>query len=100
LAEWSRALRRDPELPEAFLGRARAYFLLGEWDLGLADLEQAAAWGHGDPRIEAAVTLSYLQGLPMRPERFSRLLIHLRRAAADCWRALDGRFHLAGPDLE
>src|SRR5262249_27891864 len=95
LEEWSLALRRDPELPEAFLGRARTYFLLREWDLGLADLEQAAAWAHGDPRIEAAVTLSYLQCLPLRPKRFSRLLVHFQRAAADCLRSLDGRYHLA-----
>ena len=64
LDEWSLALRRDPELPEAFLGRARTYFLLREWDLGLADLEQAAAWAHADARIEAAVALSYLECLP------------------------------------
>ncbi len=95
LAEWSWALRRDPGLPEGYLGRAGTYFLLGDWDLGLADLEQAAAWGHGDPRIEASVTLSYLECLPMRPERFPRFLAHLRRAAADLWRSLDARRHLA-----
>ena len=38
--EWSLALRRDPELPEAYLGRARAHLSLSRWDLALADLEQ------------------------------------------------------------
>ncbi len=99
LAEWSWALRRDPELPEAYLGRARTHFLVREWDLGLADLEQASAWGHGDPGIEATVTLSYLKCLPMRPERLPRLLVHLRRAAAAYWYALDGQYRLtAGAD--
>ncbi len=93
--EWSLALRRDPELPEAFLGRARTYLVLRDWDLGLADLEQAAAWAHADPRIEAAVVAAYLQCLPERPDRFPRLLIHLRRAANGFWHTLDGRENLA-----
>jgi tetratricopeptide (TPR) repeat protein len=95
LAECSWALRRDPELPEAYLGRARIYLLLGQWDLGLGDLEQAAAWGHGDPRIEAAVAISYLQCLPMRPKRLPRLIVHFHRAVADFWRSLDGSDRLA-----
>jgi tetratricopeptide (TPR) repeat protein len=99
LAEWSWALRRDPGLPEAFLGRARTYFRLRQWDLGLADLEQAAAWGHGDPGIEAAVALSYLGCLPMRLDRFPRLFVHLRRATIDLWRSIDGRDHVAA-DLD
>jgi tetratricopeptide (TPR) repeat protein len=95
VTEWSLALRRDPELPEAYLGRARSYFLLHDWDQGLADLEQAAAWAHGDPRIEAAVAASYLQCLPRRRDRLPRFLVHLRRAADDFWHSLDGRFQLA-----
>ena len=89
LDEWSLALRRDPELPEAFLGRARTYLVLRDWDLGLADLEQAAAWAHADPRIEAAVVAAYLQCLPERPDRFRRLVLHLRRAADGFWHAFD-----------
>jgi tetratricopeptide (TPR) repeat protein len=95
LDEWSLALRRDPELPEAFLGRARTYFLLGDWDLGLADLEQAAAWAHADARIEAAVALSYLTCLPWRRDRLPRLLVHARRALGGFWHSLDERYHLA-----
>ncbi len=93
--QWSLALRRDPELPEAYLGRARTYFLLGQWDQGLADLEQAAAWAHGDPRIEAAVAFAYLRCLPLKPDRLPRLLVHIRRAAGDFWQSLDGRYRLA-----
>jgi serine/threonine protein kinase/predicted Zn-dependent protease len=93
--EWSLALRRDPELPEAFLGRARTYLLLREWDLALADLEQAAAWAHADPRIEAAVAICYLRCLVERPDRLPRLLVHLRRAAGDFWLSLETRHQLA-----
>ncbi len=92
---WTLELHRDPELSEAFLGRARTYFLLGRWDLGLGDLEQAAAWAHGDPRIEAAVASAYLRCLPRRPDRLPRLLVHIRRAAGDFWHTLDARYHLA-----
>jgi tetratricopeptide (TPR) repeat protein len=95
LDEWTLALRRDPELPEAFLGRARTHLLLREWDLGLADLEQAAAWAHADARIEAAVALAYLQCLPQRPDRLPRLLVHFRRAVDGLWHSLDERNHLA-----
>ena len=74
---------------------ARTYFLLGRWDLGLGDLEQAAAWAHGDPRIEAAVASAYLRCLPRRPDRLPHLLVHIRRAAGDFWHTLDARYHLA-----
>ena len=49
LREWSLAIRSDPELPEAYLGRARLAIRLKDWDLALADLEQAAAWAQADP---------------------------------------------------
>ena len=63
IVEWSMALRRDPELPEAFLGRARTHILLGNPDMALADLEQAAGWAHSDPRIEVAIVAAYLRCL-------------------------------------
>ena len=93
--EWSLALRRDPELPEAFLGRARAHIQLHEWDLALADLEQAASWAHSDPRIEVAVAASYFRCLGERPNRISRFLTLTRRTVSHLWRSLDGRTRLA-----
>lgn len=95
LEQWSLALRRDPELSEAYLGRARTFFLLGESDQGFADLEQAAAWAHGDVRIEAAVALAYLDGLSTRPGRFPRLLVHVRRTFDDWWHSFGGVDRLA-----
>ncbi len=89
LEEWSLALRIDPEWPEAYLGRARTSFLLGAWDQGLADLEQAAAWAHADPRIEAAVAIGYLRALRARPKRLPRLLAHTRRAMAGFRRTVE-----------
>ncbi len=89
LEEWSLALRIDPEWPEAYLGRARTSFLLGAWDQGLADLEQAAAWAHADPRIEAAVSIGYLRALRARPDRLTRMLAHTRRAMAGFRRTVE-----------
>ncbi len=89
--EWSMALRRDPERPEAFLGRARAYIQLRKWDLAVADLEQAASWAHSDPRIEFAVVAAYLRCMGNQPDRLPRILTVARRAADDTWRSLDGR---------
>jgi eukaryotic-like serine/threonine-protein kinase len=89
IVEWSIALRRDPELPEAFLGRARTYIRLGRTDLALADLEQAASWAHSDPRIEVAIVAAYLRCLGERPDRLPRFLHLAGRAASDVWRSLD-----------
>ncbi len=89
ILEWSMALRRDPELPEAFLGRARTHIQLGRTDLALADLEQAASWAHSDPRIEVAIVAAYFHCLGERPDHFPRFLELARRAASDFWRSLD-----------
>ena len=90
VAEWSWALRRDPEHPEAFLGRARAHIQLREWDLALADLEQAAAWAHADPRIEVDIAATYVFCLAAHPDRFPRFLTLTQRAFSHIWRSLDG----------
>jgi eukaryotic-like serine/threonine-protein kinase len=86
--EWSLALRRDPELPEAYLGRARAHMTLLRWDMALADLEQAASWAHSDPRFELGLVSAYFQCLGKRPDRLPRFLALTARAANDLWGAL------------
>jgi serine/threonine protein kinase/predicted Zn-dependent protease len=86
--EWSLALRRDPELPEAYLGRARSHLRLRHWDMALADLEQAASWAHSDPRVEVGIVVSYFQCLGQRPGRLSRCAALTLRAASDLWGAL------------
>ena len=85
--EWSLALRRDPELPQAYLGRARSHIKLRQWDMALADLEQAASWAHSDPRLELGIVFSYFQCLGERPDRQSRFVSLAWRTAADLWRA-------------
>jgi eukaryotic-like serine/threonine-protein kinase len=84
--EWTLALRRDPELPQAYLGRARLAIRLKNWDLALADLEQAASWAQSDPPTELAITAAYLLCLPSEPDRFSRWLALAGRTMRD-WRA-------------
>jgi len=91
VSEWSLALRRDPELPEAFLGRALAQMQLRRWEMALADLEQAAAWAHSDPRIELRIIAAYWQCLQSRPDRFPRWLALAQRAAGDVWSTLAER---------
>ncbi len=88
IQEWSLALRRDPELPEAYLGRARAHVKLRQWELALADLEQAAAWAHSDPRIELEIALTYFQCLAKHVDRLPRVLTLAHRAATDLWSSL------------
>jgi hypothetical protein len=91
VGEWSLALRRDPELPEAFLGRALAQMQLRRWDMALADLEQAAAWAHSDPRIELRIILAYWGCLKNRPDRLPRWLALAQRTARDAWNGLAER---------
>jgi len=88
VAEWSLALRRDPELPEAYLGRARAQMGLARWDLALADLEQAASWANADPGIELGIVVAYFRCLTSRPDRLPRWRALAHRTASDLWGAL------------
>jgi eukaryotic-like serine/threonine-protein kinase len=83
LREWSLALRSDPELPEAYLGRARLAVRLKDWDLALADLEQAAAWAQGDPQTELAITAAYFRCLATHPKHFGRWLVLASRTIQD-----------------
>jgi len=91
VGEWSLALRRDPELPEAFLGRALAQMQLARWDMALADLEQAAAWAHSDPRTELKIIAAYWGCVRNRPDRFPRWLSLAERTARDVWSGLAER---------
>ena len=83
LREWSLALRSDPELPEAYLGRARLAIRLKDWDLALADLEQAAAWAQSDPQTELAIAVAYLRCLASHPNHFGRWLVLASRTLHD-----------------
>jgi tetratricopeptide (TPR) repeat protein len=85
---WSLALRRDPELPAAYLGRARAEILGGQWQLAIADLEQAASWAHSSPWDELEITLAYLHCLAYQPSSAPRWLALAKRTAGDLWRVL------------
>jgi hypothetical protein len=89
--EWSLALRRDPELPGAFLGRARAQIQLRRWDPALADLEQAASWAHSDPRVELEIVTAYFQCLANRLDRLPRWLVLVDRTARDFWALVSER---------
>jgi tetratricopeptide (TPR) repeat protein len=88
IQEWSLALRRDPELPEAYLGRARAHIRLRQWEMALANLEQAAAWAHSDPRIELEIAGAYFQCLAAHVNRLPRFLALTHRAVTDFWSSL------------
>ncbi|MDR3635820.1 MAG: protein kinase [Isosphaeraceae bacterium] len=80
--EWNLVLSDDPEDAAAFLGRARAFLHLGQWDQTLADLEDAIELGSGDPATLAGVTLTYAATLPARPSRLPRVVSLARRTAA------------------
>ncbi|MDG3005665.1 serine/threonine-protein kinase [Paludisphaera mucosa] len=84
---WTLAIRRDREMPAAYLGRARCYLDLASpyTDPALVDLEQAAAWSRNDPAAEAGVLLAYARCLRDRPDRLPRWLSLLRRSAGNAW---------------
>src|SRR5271157_517558 len=86
--ECSLALKRDPELPQAYLSRAHCYVELLIWDRALADLEQAAAWAHGDLRLQTGIMLTYAKCLQERPEHISRWLLLLERTFRLGWDVL------------
>ncbi|WP_165222501.1 serine/threonine-protein kinase [Aquisphaera insulae] len=83
LSEWSSALRSDPELPSAYLGRARSWIALRYWDRALADLEQASTWSHGDLGLESRILASYARCLRERPGHAGRWLSLLDRTARE-----------------
>ena len=83
--ECTMALKRDPELPQAYLSRARCYVELLIWDRALADLEQAAAWAHGDLRLQTGIMLTYAKCLQERPEHLGRWLLLLERTFRLGW---------------
>jgi serine/threonine protein kinase/Tfp pilus assembly protein PilF len=88
--DWTLALQSDPELPQAYLGRARSFVRLLKWDRALADLELAAAWSHGNLRLQLGVMLTYASCLPERPGLLGRWLLLLSRAAHQACDELTG----------
>ena len=81
--DWTRVLDHDPADPRAYLGRAEAFLVRGQWDQALADLEQAVGWAEGRPALDRKIVAAYVRCLPHRPDRFARVFTLLRRAWAD-----------------
>ena len=82
LRDWATVLNLDPDDPEAYLGRARTFIDLREWDKALVDLEQAAAWTEGRPGLNLRIALGFLRALPERPTLLPRVMTQLRAALA------------------
>ncbi|HZW31247.1 MAG TPA: protein kinase, partial [Isosphaeraceae bacterium] len=78
--DWSLALEKDPEDPEAYLGRARTLIRLGRPNRALVDLEEAAVWVADNPRLLPQITAAYALCLGSRPDRFPRWLSLAQRA--------------------
>jgi eukaryotic-like serine/threonine-protein kinase len=74
MADWTLALRDDPEDADAFVGRARCFARLGRWEPALADLESAVDWSYDRPAVLARAALVYATCLTERPNRLSRVL--------------------------
>ncbi|MDB5352246.1 MAG: serine/threonine protein kinase [Planctomycetota bacterium] len=74
LSDWNRLAQHDPSDPTAFLGRARAFACLGQWEQVLADLEHAADLAGDRPDVLAAIALTYTRCLPAHPERIGRIV--------------------------
>jgi serine/threonine protein kinase/Tfp pilus assembly protein PilF len=85
-ADWTLALRDDPEDAAAFLGRARSFIALGRLEQALADLESAADWSGNRPAVLSQIALVYSSCLPARPNRLSRVMGLACRAAIEHFR--------------
>jgi tetratricopeptide (TPR) repeat protein len=86
--EWTLVLRRDPDVPTAYLGRARCNIALRppSWELALADLEHASSWSQNDLKLELRILATYARCLRDRPDRVARWWTLFRRAAIHAWR--------------
>jgi Tfp pilus assembly protein PilF len=91
--DWTLALKHDPENPRAYLGRARAFLWLGQWDLARADLEQAAAWTEDWAGLGPRIVLEYALCLPARREQVPRVLALARRTFSAVWAAHQDHRH-------
>ena len=80
MSDWSLALAHDPEDARAYLGRARAFLRLRQWDQALADLEQAAEWSRGRPELGFKIAFAYARCVKERPKQLPRLIDLFRRA--------------------
>ncbi len=76
---WTEALSYDPEDPEAYLGRARAFLRLGRRDQARADLEQAADWAVGRPGLGLRIVLEAAGSLAAGPADLPRVAALARR---------------------
>ncbi len=74
MAEWTLALRDDPEDADAFVGRAQCFARIGRWEPAIADLESAIDSSYDRPAILARAALVYAGCLAERPNRLSRVL--------------------------
>jgi tetratricopeptide (TPR) repeat protein len=83
LNEWYIAIRADPEDPACYLGRARAFLALRQYDQVIADLEQASNWIEGHPALGLKVLATYARCVAARPAHLPRLLALGRRVLAD-----------------
>jgi tetratricopeptide (TPR) repeat protein len=76
---WTEALSYDPEDPEAYLGRARAFFRLGRRDQARSDLEQAADWAVGRPGLGLRIVLEAAVSMSARLDDLPRVAALARR---------------------
>ncbi len=74
IAEWTLALRHDPEDADAFIARARCFVRLGRSDPALADLESAVDCSYDRPSVVAYAAVVYAACLTERPNRLGRVL--------------------------
>jgi tetratricopeptide (TPR) repeat protein len=82
LREWSIAQESDPDDPEPYLGRAAAFLRLEKCEKALINLERAADQAGDNPAVLTRIALLYARCLALRPDRFSRCLLHARRAVS------------------
>jgi len=90
VTSWNLAIRKDPQLAEAYLGRARCRLSRGQWSEAVVDLSQAAAWARHDVGIESQAFLSFTRCLAFQPSLAARWISMGRRLARHAWEQWGG----------
>jgi eukaryotic-like serine/threonine-protein kinase len=79
IADWTEALKQDPQAPSLYLGRAQSLAAKGQWDYAFADLEDVLGRVDSRSRLYQRALMVYIASLPARPDRLSRVWGILRR---------------------
>jgi serine/threonine protein kinase/Tfp pilus assembly protein PilF len=85
ITSWNLAIRKDPQLAEAYLGRAHCRLMQGQWSEAVVDLSHAMAWAHDDVGLEVQAFWGFTRCLAYQPSLARRWISMGRRLVSHAW---------------